>query len=123
MNTQSKDVLKTEQTKNIYKEFPKNFTLTKQQVKDFCKKWQITEFSLFGSVLRDDFAKDSDVDILVTFAPQAKHSLLDLVHIKAELQQLLSRKVDVLTKKSVQASHNWLRKEQILSTAQVIYVS
>ena len=121
MNRQSNTLLKTKQIKTVYKTFPKNFELTKQQVKDFCEKWQITELALFGSVLRDDFGKDSDIDILVTFAPQAKHSLLDLVHIIDELKYLLKRKVDVLTKKSVKANHNWLRKQEILNTAQIIY--
>lgn len=59
---------------------PPNFSLTNKQLTEFCQKWQITEVALFGSVLRDDFTPNSDVDVLITFAPQAKRSLFDLVH-------------------------------------------
>ena len=103
------------------RKLPKNFPLTKQEVADFCYKWQITEFALFGSVLRDDFTTESDVDILVTFAPQSGRSLFDLIKMRDELGQSLDRKVDIFTRKSVEQSHNWLRKREILGTAQVIY--
>ena len=105
------------------KKLPLNFSLTPQQLAEFCQKWQITEFALFGSVLRDDFTPNSDVDILVTFDPQAKRSLFDLVHMREELSQLLERKVDILTKKSVELNHNWLRRHEILKAARVIYDS
>ncbi len=108
---------------NTLKEPPLNFPLTKEEVIEFCQKWQITELALFGSILRDDFTANSDVDILVTFAPQARRSLFDLIQMRDELKQLLGRKVDVLTRKSVEQSHNWLRKQNILNSARVIYVS
>lgn len=108
---------------NTIKEPPPNFPLAKQEVVKFCQKWQVTEFALFGSILRDDFSAASDVDILVTFDSQAKQSLFDLIQIRAELKQLLGRKVDVLTRKSVEQSHNWLRKQNILNSIRVIYVS
>jgi len=105
------------------KELPTNFSLTAGQVAEFCQKWQVTELALFGSILRDDFDHDSDVDVLVTFVPHARPSLFDLVHMTNELSDMLGRNVDILTKKSVEANHNWLRKREILSTAQVIYGS
>ncbi len=108
---------------NNLKELLQNFPLTKKEVAEFCQKWQVTEFALFGSILRDDFTPNSDVDILVTFAPQAGRSLFDLIQMRDELKQLLGRKVDVLTKQSVEQNHNWLRKQNILNSAQVIYVS
>lgn len=92
----------------------KNFPLTKKQVASFCVKWQVNELALFGSVLREDFKSDSDVDVLVTF---------DLVRMTTELSELLNRRVDILTKKSVTRTHNWLRKQSILNTAKVIYES
>ncbi len=101
----------------------KNFFLTDQQLTEFCQKWSIIELALFGSILGQDFSPDSDIDILITFDPQAKRSLFDLIHLKDELEQRLGRNVDVLTKKSVEQNHNWLRKRNILNTAQVIYVS
>ncbi|OQY46168.1 MAG: DNA polymerase subunit beta [Anaerolineaceae bacterium 4572_78] len=84
----------------------KNFTLKNEQLNAFCQKWQIIEFALFGSVLRDDFKPESDVDIIITFAPKSKKNLFDLMHVQDELQQLLNRNVDVFTKKSVQDCHN-----------------
>jgi len=51
----------------------------KDEIAAFCRKWQITEFALFGSVLREDFGPGSDVDVLVTLAPEAQWSLYDWV--------------------------------------------
>lgn len=104
-------------------ELPINFSLSKEQVTAFCQKWQVIELALFGSVLRNDFTPASDVDMLVTFDPQANPSLFDLINMQDELSQLLDREVDILTKKSVEQSHNWLRRRKILNTAQVIYAS
>jgi uncharacterized protein len=81
------------------------------------------ELALFGSVVRNDFRPDSDIDILVTFTPEAKVSLLDLVDMQYELEALSKRSVDLLTKKSVITSTNWIRRKEILNTAQVIYES
>ncbi|MBI5901953.1 MAG: nucleotidyltransferase domain-containing protein [Deltaproteobacteria bacterium] len=55
--------------------------IPKEKIAEFCKKWQVREFALFGSVLRDDFRPDSDIDVLVTFDEEARHSLFDLVHM------------------------------------------
>ena len=66
-----------------------------ERIVDFCRRWKIAEFSVFGSVLREDFRPDSDVDVLVTFAPDAQYSLFDLVHIEEELKEILGRKVDL----------------------------
>ena len=95
--------------------------LPKEQLTALCQQWQITELSLFGSVLRDDFRADSDIDMLVTFAPDAKWSLLDLVKMEHRLKELLHRDVDLVMKTSIERSHNWIRRKEILGTAQVIY--
>lgn len=108
---------------NIVTKPPSNFPLGKEDVVEFCQKWQITELALFGSILGDDFTPQSDVDVLITFAPRTRRSLFDLIQIRDELAQLSGRKVDVLTRKSVEQSHNWLRKQNILNSARVIYVS
>ena len=63
-----------------------NIEIPKEKIADFCRKWKIVELSLFGSVLRDDFRPDSDVDILVTFSPDAEWSLLDHVAMEEERQ-------------------------------------
>lgn len=92
-----------------------------EQIQSFCDRWQITELALFGSILRDDFRPDSDIDILVTFAPEAAWSLLDHATMQQELASLLKRAVDLVSKRAIERSHNWIRRQEILNTAQVIY--
>lgn len=87
------------------------------QISDFCRRWQISELCLFGSILREDFATTSDVDVLVSFAPAAHPGLFDLVRMEEELAQLLGRKVDLITRHAVEQSDNWIRRNAILSTA------
>ena len=93
------------------------------ELADFCQRWQITELSLFGSALRDDFRADSDIDLLVTFAPDARWSLIDHVAMEEELSELLGRKVDVLTRRAVERSENWIRRRNILDSAELVYES
>jgi predicted nucleotidyltransferase len=92
------------------------------QIKNFCQHWQIVELSLFGSVLRDDFHADSDIDFLVAFAPTANWGLLDHAQMQQELEILLSRPVDLISKRAIERSSNWIRRQAILSTAQPIYI-
>ena len=73
-----------------------NIEVPKEGIAEFCQKWKIVELSFFGSVLRDDFRPDSDVDVLVTFAPDGRYSLFDLVHMEEELEKMLRRKVDLV---------------------------
>jgi predicted nucleotidyltransferase len=101
----------------------RNLGFSEQVITDFCQRWRITEFALFGSVLRADFDAESDLDILVAFAPDADWSLLDHVKMEQELEALLGRKVDLLSRRSVERSHNWLRRREILDTAEVVYAS
>ena len=79
--------------------------------------------SLFGSVLREDFRPDSNIDVMVSFEEDAGWGLLEFVRMKRELKALLGREVDLLTQKSIEQSHNWIRQQEILSTAQVVYVA
>jgi hypothetical protein len=95
--------------------------LPEEKIRDFCQRWQITELALFGSVLRDDFRPDSDVDMLVTFAPNADWSLLDHVRMQQELMTILGREVDLVSKRAIEYSQNWIRRKEILSTAQIVY--
>jgi len=91
------------------------------QIEAICKKWQIAEFALFGSVLRSDFRPDSDIDVLITFQPTSQWSLLDFSALIAELEAIFGRKVDVLDRPTVEKSHNYIRRQAILSEAQVIH--
>jgi predicted nucleotidyltransferase len=100
---------------------PRKELLPNNALQQFCSKWQITELALFGSVLRDDFRADSDIDVLVSFTPNAPWTLLDLVNMEHELADLTGRDIDLVEKQAIEGSHNWLRRDEILSTAQVIY--
>ncbi len=97
--------------------------VTGEQIASFCNNWQIVQFDLFGSVLRDDFRPDSDVDVLVTFAPDAKWSLFDLVHMQDELEQLFGRHVDLVERPAIEKSPNYIRRRNILSSAERIYAA
>ncbi len=97
--------------------------IPKDTLTDFCNRWHIAELALFGSILRDDFREDSDIDMLVTFKPEANWSLLDHCGMELEMEELLRRKVDMLTKRSVERSRNNIIRREILKTAQVIYES
>ena len=91
------------------------------QLEEICQRWQITELALFGSVLRDDFNPQSDVDILVSFAKSTKITFFDLDAIEEQLSKLLNRSVDLVTRQAVEQSHNWIRKQNILGNSRVIY--
>jgi hypothetical protein len=80
----------------------------------------VVEFALFGSVLREDFDINSDIDVLVTFADEAQISLFDLAQMQIELQEIFKRPVDILEKAALR---NPFRKRHILATAQVVYES
>jgi predicted nucleotidyltransferase len=83
----------------------------------FCDRWQIAALELFGSILRDDFHSGSDVDMLVTFHPGARWGLLDHSEMEAELSTLLQRRVDLLTRRSVERSQDAHRRAAILDGA------
>lgn len=98
----------------------KRLKASSTQIADFCKRWKITEFAIFGSVLRDDFRPDSDIDVLVTFISNPGWSLFDWVDMKDELEVLFEREVDITDKQGLQ---NPYRRHEILKTCQVIYAS
>ena len=93
------------------------------KITDFCKRWQILELALFGSVLRDDFGPESDVDVLVRFDPQARHTLFDLAQMQDDLSALLGRKVDLIERVAVERSPNYIRRKAILQSAETIYAA
>lgn len=95
--------------------------LPQQKLHQFCQHWHISELSLFGSILRDDFRPDSDIDFLVDFAPDIQWGLLDHTKMQQELMDMLERDVDLISKRAIINSSNWIRRDEILSTAQVIY--
>lgn len=94
-----------------------------ENIANFCRKWKITEFSLFGSILRKDFGPESDVDVLVTFAEDARWSLFDWVEMEDGLREIFGREVDLLSRRGVESSRNPFRRRTILSSAEVIYAA
>lgn len=91
--------------------------IERKAIADFCRRWKITEFALFGSVLREDFRPDSDVDVLVSFEPEARWSLSDLMEMEERLTELFRRRVDLVEKEGLR---NPFRRRSILSTREVI---
>ena len=94
-----------------------------EKVVEFCRKWHVSEFSLFGSALRSDFRADSDFDVMVDFEPGTHHSLLDVVSMAEDLQSIFGREVDLLTRPAVDKSRNYIRRKAILESRKVIYAS
>ncbi|MFM9160260.1 MAG: nucleotidyltransferase family protein, partial [Dolichospermum sp.] len=94
--------------------------LPMDEIQNFCNKWQVIEFALFGSVLRDDFRPDSDIDILINFSPNAKRGLTETIQMREELETIFHRKVDLIVKAAIERSQNWLRRKNILESAQTI---
>jgi len=97
--------------------------LPKAKIAEFCKKWKIREFSLFGSVLREDFRPDSDIDVLVTFSEDAKHTLFDLVHMENELKEIFGRDVDIVSRRGIESSRNYIRRNAIINSAEAVYAA
>ena len=92
-----------------------------EKIREFSQRWHVTSFALFGSVLREDFRPDSDVDVMVTFDPDARLTLFDLARMANELEDLFGRDVDLIERSSIEQSHNPIRRQEILSTVQEIY--
>ena len=97
--------------------------LPMEKIAQFCDRWQVTEFALFGSVLREDFRPDSDIDVMVEFHPEAHPTFSTLDQMEAELKSIFDRDVDLITRQGIATSRNYLRRNQILSSAQVIYAT
>jgi hypothetical protein len=91
--------------------------IPKKKIEDFCKKHHIRKLSLFGSVLRDDFRSDSDVDVLVEFDPNHIPGLIRLAGMEFELSEILGRTVDIRT---AQDLSRYFRQE-VLHSAEVQY--
>jgi predicted nucleotidyltransferase len=90
-----------------------------EKIADICRRYRIAELSIFGSVLRDDFRPDSDVDLLVEFQPDARVGFIELGRLERDLENLFGRKVDLITKRSVRPE----LRDEILGSAQVLYAT
>ncbi len=98
----------------------KQLQLPISMVDNFCQRWKIREFSIFGSALREDFSSRSDVDVLLSFLESAQWGLFDLVDMKEELEKIFGREVDIVEKEGIR---NPFRRREILRTREVIYAA
>lgn len=95
-------------------------TVAPEQIAEFCRRWKVTEFAAFGSVLRSDFRNDSDVDVLVSFDDGADWSLFDLATMQQELAEIVGRSVDLVEEAALR---NPYRRRAILETKQILYAA
>lgn len=93
------------------------------EIVEFDRRWKIERLELFGSARRLDFGPESDVDILVTFADGSDWSLLDHVRMQDELADLIGRDVDLVSRRAVARSRNWIRRDAILNSAEPIFAA
>lgn len=94
--------------------------IPRDQIRDFCRRWKIVEFALIGSVLRDDFRPDSDIDVLLSFEENAGWSLYDIVDMKDELKAIFGREIDLVEKEAIRNPyrlHNMLMDKEVLYAA------
>lgn len=95
-----------------------NVPIPMASLENFCRRWKVAQLRLFGSALREDFRPDSDLDFLVTFSAGADWSLLDHVAMEEELSAILGRKVDLVSRRAIERSANWIRRETILASSE-----
>ena len=94
--------------------------IPRDKIAEFCRKWRVKELSVFGSVLREDFREDSDVDVLVVLQEDARWDLFDHMKAQEELEQIFGRKVDLVERKAIR---NPFRRHHILRNHKVIYAA
>ncbi|MCS6830855.1 MAG: nucleotidyltransferase domain-containing protein [Armatimonadota bacterium] len=95
----------------------------KRKLRCLCRKWRIVRLEVFGSVLREDFHSASDIDLLVTFAPDARWSLMQLYEAEQEFTALFGRQVELVPRSGIERSANYIRRQAILESAEVIYAA
>lgn len=102
---------------------PLPLKVSRDQIADFCRRWRIVEFAIFGSALREDFHPESDVDILVSFEAGVHWDFPQWLEMTGELEALFGRKVDLVERRLVEQSRNYIRRKHILSHLEHIYVA
>ena len=94
--------------------------INRDRIIEFCKKWEISRMAFFGSVLREDFRPESDVDVMVSFNPDSAWSLFDIVDMKMELESIFRRDVDILEEGTIR---NPIKRRCIYENLEVVYDS
>jgi hypothetical protein len=95
--------------------------LPMDKIADFCRRWKIARLEVFGSVLRGDFRPESDVDFIASYVPEVHWSLLDRVHMKHEMEDMLGRSVDLLNRRALEHDRQNDRAAGILAQARLLY--
>ncbi|MDJ0582010.1 nucleotidyltransferase domain-containing protein [Crocosphaera sp.] len=99
----------------------KRLKISPETLAKLCQENKIKELAVFGSILREDFNENSDIDLLVSYQPTAKRGLIQKIQMIETLKLLFNRDVDLVSKKAIENSHNWIRRQNILDSAEVIY--
>jgi uncharacterized protein len=102
---------------------PHRLEFDETRIEEFCRRWRVAELEVFGSVLRDDFGPTSDIDVLVTFNDDAQPTLLTLTTMQGELEVVFSRKVDLVERRAIERSDNYIRRASILGSREPVYVA
>lgn len=97
------------------------FTIDSQAIAQFAQRWNVHELALFGSALRADFRPTSDIDVLVSFVDGSTWGVVARAQMRDELQALFGRPIDLVSRRGVERSCNWIRRAAILDSAQTIY--
>lgn len=97
--------------------------ISDEELRELCRKWRIHRLELFGSARTGQLRPDSDIDLLAEFETGERWSLMDLARAEVEFAALFGRRVDLVDKSSLQRSSNWIRRDAILQSAQVIYAA
>jgi predicted nucleotidyltransferase len=95
--------------------------ISDETLRAICERWKIRRLELFGSARTGSLRPDSDIDLLVEFEPDEQWSLMDLARAEEDLSLLFGRRVDLVDRKSLERSTNWIRREAILGSTEVVY--
>jgi predicted nucleotidyltransferase len=102
---------------------PINLGMTSEQMADFCRRWKVKELAVFGSAAEGKLRPDSDIDLLVTFAPEVQWSMFDHYKMEDELVAILGREVDLVSIEAVRENDNPISRREILNSARQIYAA
>jgi predicted nucleotidyltransferase len=97
--------------------------IPEEHLRRFCQRWKVSELAIFGSALHENYAHDSDVDLLISFKPDIQWGLFDLVTMENELKIIFGKEIDLVEKNAVNNSQNYIRRKGILDGAQIIFQS
>ena len=100
-----------------------NIFVPMDRLAEYCRANGIARLDVFGSALRADFGPESDIDLLVEFQPGRTPGLFDFVRIEQEFSEIFGRKVDLLSRSGIERSRNYIRRAEILGSAETIYAA